>query len=194
MALSVPPVEKLVRIVRQYYPAGLDTYEHEQEYLSSTEIRALKQCRQAAADQRGQAWSGLTHVLETRYGRERVFDWTHLRADSCFHVRVYTASSTPDDAVAAVLLVSVLAPIHVTFTVFERRDEGSEGFRFEVFTGPRPETEALTRELDLEASERMQSARIDWKILETPVPEISTAHRELGNATLADLLFSDTRR
>jgi hypothetical protein len=157
------------------------------------EIRALKESRRVAEGERGQAWSGLTHVFEMRYGRERVFDWTYLRLNSCFHVRVYTASSTPDDAAAAVLLVSVLAPVHVTFTVFERRIE-SGPLDPVVFTGPRPETEVLTRELDLEASERMQSALIDWKVLQTPVPEVSTAHRELGKATLADLLFSDTRR
>src|SRR3954468_6611265 len=193
MAVIIPSVEELLRIVRQYYPSGLDVYEHDQEHRSSPETRALKDIWESAMEERGQAWLGLKRVFADRYGRGRVFDWTHPEMDACFRFRVYTPSSTPGDNTAAVLLVSVLAPIHVTFTVFERETE-SGPLPPGVFTSPRPETEAITRELDLEASERMQSARIDWKILETPVPHVSTDHRELGKATLADLLFSDTRR
>src|SRR4051812_44762381 len=123
MALSAPPVDELLRIARRYYPAGLDVYAHEHEYRGSRESLALEEVCRRAIEDRGQAWNGLTRAIADRYGRDRVFDWTYLRLDPCFKFRVYTASSTPDDAAAAVLLVSVLAPIHVTFTVFERRTE-----------------------------------------------------------------------
>lgn len=193
MAVSVPPVEELLRIVRRYYAAGLDVFEREREYWDSPEMRALNDMRRIAWEERGEAWSGLTRVFADRYPQQKMFDWTHFALDACFTFRVYTASTTPDNATAAVLLVSILAPVHVTYTVFERRNE-SGPLPHGIFTGSRPETEALTRELDLEASQRMQSVQIDWKILEAPVPEVATMHRYFGEATLAELLFSDNWR
>jgi len=193
MALTVPSTEELLRTVRRYYPAGLDLYEHEEEYRNSSETRALKEARQRAFDERGQAWLELKQGFIDRYGKDQVFDWTHFGLDACFHFRVYTPSSTRGNNVAAVLFVSVLVPIHIMFTVFERRVE-SGPLPAGVFMGLKPETEAITHELDREAGQRMQSVRIDWQLLQVAVPEISTNHRALGKATLADLLFTDTWR
>jgi hypothetical protein len=189
MALTAPSVEELLRIVRGHYPAGIDVYEHHQGYRNSPESRALNDARQRAVDERSQTWRELKRGFIDRYGRDQVADWTHW-LDACFHFRVYTPSSTPDNKVAAVLLVSFLAPIHITYTVFERRIE-SGPLPARVVMGLRPETEVLTRELDREATERMQSVRIDWELLQVPVPEISTDHRAFGEATLADLLFTN---
>ena len=40
MALSPPPAEELLRIVRRYYPAGINVHEHERECRDSPETRA----------------------------------------------------------------------------------------------------------------------------------------------------------
>jgi hypothetical protein len=186
MAVNVLSVEELLRVVRRYYPAGLDVYEHDQQYRDSPETRARKEARQRASEERGEAWEQLKQGFRDRFP-SHVWDRSLPWIEPCFHFRVYVPPYNPGRHVSAVLLVSVLAPVHITFTSYEGQTEPGP----DVFMVPRPETEAVRHELDQEATRRMESAHIDWRVLHTPVPEISTDHREFGKATLGDLLFTD---
>ena len=177
-------------MVRNYYPPGIDA--HDSSYRDSPQFRALVSARAQGARERADSWVGLVRALGKRHGRDRVFDTTNFNLDSCFAVRVYEASAPKDNAVAAVLLVSVLTPLHALYTVLERR-VAAKNLPAEVFTVPRKETEALVSELNREAAERLHTTLADWAILETPVPWASTVHADFTKATLADLLFSDDR-
>ncbi len=176
----------LVQLVRRYYPAGGDAFEP--GFQESPEYQRLLSDRADARGRAEAAWQRLVKEAIALAGEANVWDTTHPGLDNCFKLRVYLRPGP--DALAVVLMASVLTPLHATYTVHGRHQPGNSQPR-RVERGPQPETVSLDSELDRLAHAHMGTSRVGWSLLDTPVPDVSTFHTPLGRATLAQLLFTD---
>lgn len=189
-------VKRLVETVHSYYPAGLRV--SDPGYRTSPEIERLLARREEAQATESARWSEFVRACQAALPGHRLWDTTYLRADNCYRLRVYLAS-TPlplkvDHAVraATVVLLSVLAPVHAIYTALEREVNG-KAMESVVLHEPfdaTQEQEAVIRRL---LTKRIGSTALSWRALATPVPDVDCFNVILGKATLADCLFTDDR-
>lgn len=172
----------LVQLVRGYYPAGRDAFEP--GFQESPEYQRLVAARADARRKAEERWQHLVKDASALVGEANVWDTTHPGLDNCFKLRVYLRPGP--DAPAVVLMVSVLAPLHATYTVHQQPPR--------LEREPPPEIASLDTELDRLARVHLGTSRADWSLLDSPVPDVSTFHTPLGRATLAQLLFTDDLR
>lgn len=192
--MTVLDASELVALVRRFYPAEVDAYDS--GYELSPERRALAAHKIEAERRLRPNWNGLIRDLLATHDLARVIDVTHLRADNCFTVLLYADRGRVLEpgavAAAGVLLVSVLAPVHLIYSVLERE---SEGVRIDPQIAPEAEATAPeTRALADLVVRHFGTTALDVEVLATPVPDASTFHVSLGKACLVDLLFADHRR
>jgi hypothetical protein len=122
----------------------------------------------------------------------KIWDLTYFRQDNCHRVRVYVPEAPSDAAQAVTACVSVIAPVYLLFTSHERR-EGGVNLPSLLFYEPRPETARLEQVLDSNLRALFGFARLPRDVLFTPVPDIQCGNVMLGQATLADCLFTHDR-
>jgi hypothetical protein len=188
--MDVPTAEQLVELVHRFYPAN--RYSSEPEYRQSAELQRLLEARALAAKERAQPWGELLRRLRGLLPAATIWDLTYLGQDNCHRVRVYLQGTPADAAQAVTACVSVLAPVFLLFTSHERR-EGGVNLPSRTFYEARPETAQLERLLDSNIQAVFGFVRVPAEVLFTPVPDIQCGNVALGEATLADCLFTHDR-
>ncbi len=121
--------------------------------------------------------------------------------DNCWRVRVYLPHTVlvegEEEFRAVVGLVSILAPVAVTYTSFQRRRhvvDPEQPYRWhpaQVFFEPVPDTREYEEVLLDMLGKEFGVRRLPNETLFTPVPDIQYSHRGLGEARLIDCLFTD---
>jgi hypothetical protein len=188
--------EQLVARVHAHLPSNL--WESEPGYTATPEYRRLEVARRNAWDTGQERWATFLAQLREAFPRCTVEDWTVLRSDNCWRVRLYLPDTVPlneggEEHRAVVGLVSILAPVSVTYTSFHRRQAERRWHAPTLFYDPVPEKrDAEARLADLLRSE-LGAPRLPNDTLFTPLPDIQYAGAALGQARLIDCLFTTDR-
>ncbi len=184
--------DALVELVHRYYVTHL--YSGEPGYYESEQYRRLYALRRAAELERTDLWRNfLTRVRKT-LSDCFVWDLSYLRHDNCHRVRVYVRGTTPQtvDTKAVMACISILAPVYVTYTSYQEHVDGLYS-KSRTFYEPRPDTREVEEVVEAEIRSVFGFRRLPNGVLFTPVPDIQCGNRALGEATLADCLFTDDR-
>jgi hypothetical protein len=180
----------LVELVHRFYP--VNRYSSEPEYQRSPAFQRLIAARAEAERERAQVWSDLLRRLRRLLPESPLWDLTYLRQDNCHRVRLYVPGTPAEARQAVMACVSVLAPVYVLFTSHERR-EGGVNLPSRTFYESRPETAHLEQVLDSNIQALFGFVRLPKEVLFVPVPDIQCGNAALGQATLADCLFTHDR-
>jgi len=192
-----PSREELLRIVRTFYPSGVQ--QGDPAYLTSSEILRLEHVREEASAYAGRArWASVLRRIGTELPGHVVEDWTYTVPLNCWRCRVYLPGATlreanqTKDAVSVVGLVSIFAPVHVVYSSMQRR-EGDRFLPSRTLYQPLPETEHAQGVLERTLRSELHTDAVEADALFTPIPDISCFNIPHGRAMLIDALFTDDR-
>ncbi len=193
---ALPTASQLVERVHRYLPTNL--WESEPGYGASPEYQRLTAARRAALEGEHARWEALLARLREAFPQCSVEDWTRLESDNCWRVRVYLPATLPQEGGgeehrAIVGLVSILAPVCVTYTSFHRRVGEHRWLPPTLFYEPVPETRSHEERLMGLLRSELGVPRLPNEILFTHVPDIQYAGAALGQAQLIDCLFTTDR-
>jgi hypothetical protein len=180
----------LVDRVHRFYPRNIHTTDP--RYASQAEAFELRQLRKAAQEE-STAWSTLLQRIRQELPDCSLWELPYLLYDPCRCVRVSLANSpvgVPEQR-AAVLLVSILAPVHHIYASFQRV-EGKQVVEQRLWHPPLPrEYEPIEARLDLLSQSVMGTSRLPNEALFAPVPDVQVGNLDLGGAQLIHCLFTD---
>jgi len=180
---------ELVELVHQYYPANLN-----EEGFKSEQAQRLLALLARIEIERAPLWNRFIERLRSHEPKSIVWDLSRpLNVQQCHRVRVYVPGTLMArvDATAVMACLSVMAPLYIVFTSYEHVEGDRTTTR--VSYEPRPETIDLERMLERNIEETFGFTRLPNEVLFTPVPDLAPGNRLLGQATLADCLFTDNR-
>ncbi|QRK13182.1 hypothetical protein JQX13_26030 [Archangium violaceum] len=190
--LSTP---RLLELVHQYYPANL--MEFDEGYSESEQYQRLIRARQDALKNSG-AWERLMPKLTEALPDCKVEDWSVLFSDdNCWRVRVYLPEVRQlEEGVrefrAVVVLVSILAPVYVIYSSFQRI-VGAQWEKPALFYEDIPETKPYADRVEALVRSELDVRTLPQETLFTLVPDIQCRHTRLGTTRLIDCLFTDDR-
>jgi hypothetical protein len=195
---ELPSAAQLVELVHHYLPANI--WESEPGYDTTPEYQRLKATRRAAWET-GKRWTAFLGHLRKALPHCRVQDWSLMHMDNCWRVRVYLPQTVrvegEEEFRAVVGMMSILAPVAVTYTSFQRKrrvvdpDRDYVWHPAQVFYEPVPDTREYEEVLLRMLGEEFGVRRLPNETLFTPVPDIQYSHRGFGEARLIDCLFTD---
>ena len=180
---------ELVELVHQYYPANLN-----EEGFESEQAQRLVALQERMEVERAPLWDSFIARLESLQPELLIWDLSlPLNVHQCHRVRVYVPGTrrVPGSKVAVMACLSLMAPLYMVLTSHQDYVDGKYSYR--VFYEPRPETVDLQRMLEREIEEMFGFTRLPNEVLFTPVPDLAPGNLLLGEATLADCLFTYNR-
>ncbi len=185
---------RLLELAHQYYPANL--WDADQGYVASEQYQRLLQARQHALKNSG-LWERLLARVKASLPSCRVEDWTvPAPTDNCWRVRVYLPEvpqfEEGQEHRAVVLLVSMLAPVYVRYSSFQRRF-GTRWSKPTLFYEDIPETQPIADRVEELVRSELGAQPLPPDTLMTLVPDIQCGNRSLGEVRLIDCLFTDDR-
>lgn len=196
MSSELPTAAQLLDQVHRYFPANL--WEAEPGYGATPEYQRLKAARNAAAETGSERWKAFLVRLREELPRCTVEDWTLLRSDNCWRVRVYLPregglAGGEEDVRAVVGLVSIFAPIAATYTSFMQRIAEHPWRPSQIFYEPVLATQEYEEVLMHLLQEVMGVQRLPNETLFTPVPDVQYFGVAMGKVRLIDCLFTPDR-
>ncbi|WP_163991337.1 hypothetical protein [Pyxidicoccus caerfyrddinensis] len=183
--------EALLRLVHQYYPAGL--YETDPRYESTEEFKRLDKLRRAAVSD-ARAWDAFLQRVKAEMPDGDAWDYPNIRYDPAYSLRL----GLPGHPVGApehkevVLMVCILVPVHIIYADHSKH----VGDITETITYQPPlpaEFLPFAEKLEALAIETFGTTRLQQDVLSTPVPDLQVGNTGFGKVTLADCLFGDYR-
>ncbi len=186
---------RLLELVHRYYPTNL--YSGEEGYYESEQYQRLEEAREEAMTQ-AVSWKHCLARLREALPGCKVQDWTVLFSnDNCWRARVYLPEVLKlpggvEEFRAVVVLVSILAPVYVLYSSFQRKlEQGASPA--ETFYEDVPETSPYADKVEAIVRDVLHVHRLPNETLFTPVPDIQVRNTRLGDAKLIDCLFTDDR-
>jgi hypothetical protein len=183
----------LVQLLRPYYPTGLGS--DDPAYNASAEAQRLRRVREDAQKEMG-AWKAFVHRVSETLPDCSLWDLTARIYDPCYRLRVALPHHEPDwdQRDEVVCLLSLLAPAYVLYASHT------------LYTGPLLEQWTRYPSLPLAFQDceaqlaslvepTFNATRLPNEVLFTPVSDMTPpgANLSLGQARLADLLFTEDR-
>lgn len=191
--LSTP---QLLELVHQYYPANKRQFD--EGYSESEQYQRLLRARREAMENSG-PWKRMFSKLTEALPGCRVEDWSVLFSDdNCWRVRVILPEVLQleggvQEFRTVVVLVSILAPVYVRYSSFERRIRKHRWEKSALFYEDVPETRPLADKVEAVVRSELDVRPLPHDTLFTLVPDIQCRHTRLGEARLIDCLFTDDR-
>jgi hypothetical protein len=168
-----PGKDELISIVRRFYPAGVDAVD--ERYDSSPETLLRLQTLLGAEQTQITRWLELLEQLrQSRHG-SIVWDKTYLRLAPAFRVQLQSRY-------AAMLAISVLAPVHLVYRLQGRAGESEPA----PTQDPQDPDQIL---LDHLAARHFGTSPLPWGDAGYVVHQVSTPTAGLGSASLGECLF-----
>ena len=186
---------RLLEVVHRYHPTNL--YSGEAGYYESAQYQRLEEARDEAMKHPA-LWKRCLARLSEVLPECKVQDWTTLFSnDNCWRVRVYLPEVVKlpggvEEFRAVVVLVSILAPVYVLYSSFQRNSEQGAS-PSTTFYEDVPETKAHADKVEAIVREMLNVHRLPNEMLFTLVPDIQVRNTRLGEAKLIDCLFTDDR-
>lgn len=181
---------QLIKLIHRFYPRNV--YTTDARYDSQAEALRLRELREKAQEESG-AWNTLLQRIQQEIPGCSLWELPYLLYDPCRCVRVSLTDSPAgaSEQKAAVLLVSVLAPVHHIYASFQRV-ENKQVVEQRLWHPPLPnEYQALEARLNSLAQSVLGTSRLPNEILFTPVPDIQVGNLDLGRVQLIHCLFTD---
>jgi hypothetical protein len=181
---------QLIDLIHRFYPR--DIYTTDARYASQAEALKLRELRKTAQEE-SNAWNILLQRIRQELPGCSLWELPYLLYDPCRCVRVSLADSPmgASEQKAAVLLVSILAPVHHIYASFQRI-ESKQVVEQRVWHPPLPpEYQSLEDRLNSLAQSVLGTSRLPIEILFAPVPDIQVGNLDLGRAQLIHCLFTD---
>lgn len=186
---------RLVELLHRYYPVNLHGgqkgYDESEQYQRMSELRAH-------ALKNPTKWKRLLERLREALPECRVQDWSVLFSDdNCWRVRVYLPEVLKhpegvEEARAVVVLVSILAPVYVLYSSFQKYSKQGAS-PSTLFYEDVPETKSYADKVEGIVRDVLHVHRLPNETLFTPVPNIQCGNVLLGQAKVIDCLFTDDR-
>jgi len=181
---------KLIDLIHHFYPRNVHTTDtHYDSQAEALKLRELRKTAQEASN----AWNTLLQRIHEELPECSVWEIPYLLYDPCRCVRVSLADSPvgASEQKAAVLLVSILAPVHHIYASFQRI-ENKQVVEQRLWHPPLPrEYQSLEARLNSLSQSVLGTSRLSNEILFAPVPDIQVGNLELGRAQLIHCLFTD---
>jgi hypothetical protein len=181
---------QLMDLIHQFYLSNTHTTDARHE--SRAETLRLRELRKAAQEKSSE-WNTLLQRIHQELPECSLWELPYLLYDPCRCVRVSLADSptgAPEQR-AAVLLVSILAPVHHVYASFQRI-ESKRVVEQRVWHPPLPrEYQPLADRLNSLTQAVLGTSTLPNEILFTPVPDIQVGNLDLGHAQLIHCLFTD---
>ncbi len=186
-SLAVP---YLIDLIHRFYPRNI--YTTDARYDSQAEAIKLRELRKTAQEE-SSAWNTLLQRIRQELPGCSLWELPYLLYDPCRCVRVSLEDSPmgASEQKAAVLLVSVLAPVYHIYASFQRI-ESKQVVEQRVWHPPLPlDYQSLEARLDSLAHSVLGTSRLPNEILFAPVPDIQVGNLDLGRAQIIHCLFTD---
>lgn len=181
---------QLIDLIHHFYPRNIHTTD--ERYDSQVEALELRGLRKRAQEE-SSAWNTLLQRIHQELPGCSLWELPSLLYDPCRCIRVSLADSPVGAPVqkAAVLLVSILAPLHHIYASFQRI-ESKQVVEQRLWHPPLPsEYQPLEARLDALAQSVLGTSRLPNETLFTPVPDVQVGNLDLGRAQLIHCLFTD---
>jgi hypothetical protein len=181
---------ELLDLIRHFYPRNI--YTTDARYDSRAEALKLRELRRTAQEE-SSAWNTLLQRIHQELPDCSLWELPYLLYDPCRCVRVSLADSPmgASQQKAAVLLVSVLAPVHHIYASFQRV-ENKKVVEQRIWHPPLPsEYQSIETRLNALAESILSTARLPNEVLFEPVPDVQIGNLDLGRAQLIHCLFTD---
>ena len=188
-----PAIQELLDTVYRYYARGVSNDDpHRKATEESQRLSEVR--RHAGADDA--RWQALLEHIERMFPEASVQnDSFHLptgKHDACYSGRIFLRPADGEHFHAVGFMVSLLLPYYVVYSsrVVDAEPGGPRrnDLRFELSPDEVPYASQIARAIE----EAWHFEPMPHEMMSVVVPDVATNMRDIGEATLRDLLFSDS--